>query len=151
MEYVDREKLMDTNLEDSGSQRQGLEKEKNNNGSGSTEREVERRKEERQYTPVIVKRTDEALKHPDDILERAIEEGQEQQERAFWSLLLSAIAAGLYGDVSGYCAKPDAASQPRCFAKACHSVGLSSRFCTLYNEWHTTLHRTYGHGGVSGA
>lgn len=60
-----------------------------------TEREVERREEEKEYTPVIVKRVDEALKHPDDILEKAINEGLEQLNRAFFSLLLSAMAAGL--------------------------------------------------------
>jgi len=60
-----------------------------------TEREVERQEEEEEYTSVIVKRVDEAFKHPDDILEKVINEGLEQQHRAFWSLLLSAVAAGL--------------------------------------------------------
>lgn len=60
-----------------------------------TEREVERKEEEREFTPVIVKRTDEALRHPDDILEKAINEGLEQLQRPFLSLLLSALAAGL--------------------------------------------------------
>ena len=60
-----------------------------------TEREVERKEEDKDYTPVIVKRTDEAQKHPDDILEKAIAEGLEQLQRPFWSLFLSALAAGL--------------------------------------------------------
>ena len=60
-----------------------------------TEREVERMEEDDDFVPVIVKRTDAALRHPDDILEKAIEEGVEQQNRAFISLFLSAMAAGL--------------------------------------------------------
>jgi formate/nitrite transporter FocA (FNT family) len=60
-----------------------------------TEREVERKEEDKDFTPVIVKRTDEALKHPDDILEKAINEGLEQLTRTFLSLFLSAMAAGL--------------------------------------------------------
>lgn len=60
-----------------------------------TDREIERKEEDKDYVPVIVKRTDEALRHPDDILEKAIEDGLEQQNRAFLSLLLSAMAAGL--------------------------------------------------------
>ena len=60
-----------------------------------TEREIERQEEDKDYVPVIVKRTDEALRHPDDILEKAITVGIEQQNRAFLSLFLSALAAGL--------------------------------------------------------
>jgi len=60
-----------------------------------TEREVEREEEDREFVPVIVKRTDEALRHPDDILENAIVEGLEQLERQSLSLFLSAMAAGL--------------------------------------------------------
>ena len=60
-----------------------------------TEREIERQEEDKDYVPVIVKRTDEALRHPDDILEQAIMVGIEQQNRAFLSLFLSALAAGL--------------------------------------------------------
>lgn len=60
-----------------------------------TEREVERHEEDQDYTPVIIKRTDEALRHPDDILENAITEGIEQLRRPFLSLFLSAMAAGL--------------------------------------------------------
>jgi formate-nitrite transporter family protein len=60
-----------------------------------TDREVKRQEENDDFVPVIVKRTDEALRHPDDILEKAIEEGVEQQNRAILSLFLSALAAGL--------------------------------------------------------
>ncbi len=60
-----------------------------------TDREIERQEEDKDYVPVIVKRTDEALRHPDDILEKAIMEGIEQQNRKFLSLCLSAMAAGL--------------------------------------------------------
>jgi formate/nitrite transporter FocA (FNT family) len=44
---------------------------------------------------VIVKRTDEARRHPDDTLETAIEDGLEQLRRPSVSLALSSIAAGL--------------------------------------------------------
>jgi formate-nitrite transporter family protein len=60
-----------------------------------TEREVERREEDKDFIPVIIKRTDESLRHPDDILEKAIAEGLEQLQRPFLSLFLSAMAAGL--------------------------------------------------------
>lgn len=60
-----------------------------------TERSKERQEEDQRYVPVIIKRTDEAKVHPDDILERAIHEGVEQHKRGWLSLLLSAIAAGL--------------------------------------------------------
>jgi len=60
-----------------------------------TEREIERQKEDKDFVPVILKRTDEALRHPDDILEKAINEGVEQQNRNFLSLFLSSMAAGL--------------------------------------------------------
>jgi len=61
----------------------------------TTDREVERHEEDKDYTPVIIKRTDEALRHPDDILEKAISDGLEQLCRPFLSLFLSALAAGL--------------------------------------------------------
>jgi formate-nitrite transporter family protein len=63
--------------------------------SVQTERAEERSREDEEYVPVIIKRTDEAVRHPDDILEKAIIEGVEQTERPTGSLLLSAIAAGL--------------------------------------------------------
>ena len=58
-------------------------------------RKEERRKEDKDYLPVIVKRTDESFRHPDDILEKAISEGEEQMSRPCISLFLSATAAGL--------------------------------------------------------
>lgn len=60
-----------------------------------TERAQERAQEDEQYTPVIVKRTDAASRHPDDILEDAINAGLEQIKRPFVSLALSSVAAGL--------------------------------------------------------
>jgi formate/nitrite transporter FocA (FNT family) len=60
-----------------------------------TDRALQRAQEDDRYVPVIVKRTDEARRHPDDILEVAIEEGLEQLERPPLSLFLSSIAAGL--------------------------------------------------------
>jgi len=69
--------------------------EKEDHAEAKTEREVERKEEDRDFMPVIVKRTDEALRHPDDILENAIIEGLEQLERRALSLFLSAMSAGL--------------------------------------------------------
>ena len=60
-----------------------------------TERTVRREQEEREFIPVILKRTDAALRHPDDILGAAISEGLEQLCRPTLSLGLSAVAAGL--------------------------------------------------------
>jgi len=60
-----------------------------------TERELEREEEDKEFIPVIVKRTDESLRHPDDILDKVISEGLEQLNRPFTSLFLSAMAAGL--------------------------------------------------------
>lgn len=42
----------------------------------------EREAEDRDFSPVISKRSDEALRHPDDILENAIAEGFEQLQRS---------------------------------------------------------------------
>jgi formate/nitrite transporter FocA (FNT family) len=60
-----------------------------------TDRSEERTKEDEQFIPVIVKRTDEAKRHPDDTLERAVKEGLEQIRRRTVSLALSSMAAGL--------------------------------------------------------
>ncbi|MFM2476311.1 formate/nitrite transporter family protein [Celerinatantimonas sp. MCCC 1A17872] len=60
-----------------------------------TGREKERLVEDRDYVPVIIKRTDQSRRHPDDILESAIHEGLEQLQRPFFSLFLSSMAAGL--------------------------------------------------------
>lgn len=61
----------------------------------ATERERERTDEDQRFVPVIIKRTDEARRHPDDILQKAIEEGLEQLDRPPFSLFLSAVGAGL--------------------------------------------------------
>jgi formate/nitrite transporter FocA (FNT family) len=61
----------------------------------ATERGRERTDEDERFIPVIVKRTDEARRHPDDILQKAIEEGLEQLDRPPFSLFLSAVGAGL--------------------------------------------------------
>lgn len=60
-----------------------------------TERQEERKTEDAQYVPVIIKRTDETRRHPDDALQHAIEEGLQQLRRPLLSLFLSAVAAGL--------------------------------------------------------
>ncbi len=64
-------------------------------GAAETRREAERVRENAEWVPVIVKRNDEARRHPDDILVMAIAEGLEQLCRRGWSLLLSSIGAGL--------------------------------------------------------
>ena len=61
----------------------------------TTARLEQRSREDREYVPVIVKRSDEARRHPDDILVVAIDEGLEQLERPVVSLALSAVGAGL--------------------------------------------------------
>lgn len=60
-----------------------------------SKRAQERLKEDEEYLPVIIKRIDETNVHPDDMLERAIEEGLEQLDRPVMELFLSAMAAGL--------------------------------------------------------
>ena len=61
----------------------------------ATERERLREREDDRFLPVIIKRTDEARRHPDDILRAAIKEGEEQLNRVPFSLFLSAAGAGL--------------------------------------------------------
>jgi len=63
--------------------------------NAQTEREIKRQNEDEDYVPVIVKRSDETVRHPDDVLEKAIDEGVEQVQRPFLSLLLSSVGAGL--------------------------------------------------------
>ncbi len=63
--------------------------------SNITERSRERKKEELEYTSVIIKRTDEVTKHPEDVLEFAIRVGREQVARTTFSLFLSALSGGL--------------------------------------------------------
>lgn len=60
-----------------------------------TERSAERDQEDSDFVPVIIKRNDEGIRHPDDILEKAITEGLEQIQRSFLSLALSSVAAAL--------------------------------------------------------
>lgn len=60
-----------------------------------TERALDRAREEERSVPVIVKRTDEVRRHPDDILSHAADEGLEQLNRPPMSSLLSAVTAGL--------------------------------------------------------
>lgn len=64
-------------------------------GNKETERGHKRKLENSEFVPVIVKRTDETFRHPDDILEKAIGEGLEQIDRPALSLFLSAVAAGM--------------------------------------------------------
>jgi len=59
-----------------------------------SERQSEREQEDRSFTSVIVKRTDEAMRHPDDVLDLAIREGEAQAKRRVASLVLSAVGAG---------------------------------------------------------
>ncbi len=61
----------------------------------SVNRAEEKMHEDKNFVPVIIKRNDEAIKHPYDILERATSEGLEQHRRNRRSLFLSAVAAGL--------------------------------------------------------
>jgi len=65
------------------------------NSESLTDRTLERLAEDRSWVPVIIKRTDEARRHPDDVLVAVIEEGLEQLSRPTFSLALSAVAAGL--------------------------------------------------------
>ncbi len=60
-----------------------------------TRRKKRRELEDHDYVPVIIKRTDETRRHPDDALDNAIHEGLEQLNRPALSLFLSAIAAGM--------------------------------------------------------
>lgn len=69
----------------------------------TTSRTIEREQEDQEYVSVIVKRNDEAVRHPDDILEKAIQEGVEQHQRSRASLFLSALAAGLILGFAGMC------------------------------------------------
>ncbi len=61
----------------------------------STYRGRKRDFEDEEYIPVIIKRSDQTTRHPDDVLEFAIHEGLEQHKRSKLSLFLSALAAGL--------------------------------------------------------
>lgn len=63
--------------------------------TAATPRASERLREDAEWLPVIVKRTDEIRRHPDDVLDMAIAAGLEQLDRPTLSLALSAVAAGL--------------------------------------------------------
>ena len=71
------------------------EDDSDNDKQASTQRGKERLEEDDQFVPVIIKRSDEVRRHPDDTLERAVREGLEQLRRPGLSLALSSIAAGL--------------------------------------------------------
>lgn len=60
-----------------------------------TDRTKQRAEEDEKFVPVIVKRSDERRRHPDDTLEQAVQEGLEQIERGGLSLALSSMAGGL--------------------------------------------------------
>lgn len=65
-------------------------------GAGAAkDRPTRRLEEDRAWVPVIVKRTDQSTRHPDDVLASAIAEGLEQLNRPTLSLGLSSITAGL--------------------------------------------------------
>lgn len=69
--------------------------ENNHSSPPPTERTKERIKEEDTFVSVIVKRSDAAMRHPDDTLEKAIIEGSEQLKRKAISLGLSSVAGGM--------------------------------------------------------
>lgn len=75
----------------------------NDLNNDKTERTQKREREDEKYIPVIIKRTDEAVRHPDDVLEKAIHEGLEQHKRPNISLLLSSISAGLILGFAAMC------------------------------------------------
>lgn len=66
------------------------------------DREKARKIENHEYHSVIIRRNDEALRHPDDTLERAVEEGEHQHQKSDASLLMSSFAAGLIMGVTTY-------------------------------------------------
>lgn len=69
----------------------------------STRRARQRNREDESFLPVIIKRNDQATRHPDDILERAIHEGIDQHRKSNFSLFLSAVAAGLILGFAAMC------------------------------------------------
>ena len=73
------------------------------NNNDKTNRALRREKEDQKFVPVILKRNDEAVRHPDDILEKAIHEGLEQHKRSLISLLLSSVSAGLILGFAAMC------------------------------------------------
>lgn len=73
------------------------------NGLDKTTRAKNREKEDVEYLPVIIKRNDDTIRHPDDILEKVIHEGIEQHKRSNLSLFFSALAAGLILGFAAMC------------------------------------------------
>lgn len=71
------------------------DKEQDRQDEPTTERGFERQLEDKDYVPVIIKRSDETVRHPDDVLEKAITEGLEQINRPLLSLVLSSVGAGM--------------------------------------------------------
>lgn len=84
-----------TNTPKDNTKSKPLNEKESSEESITTERSIERETEDKNYIPVIIKRNDEAVRHPDDTLEKVIGEGLEQLNRAFSSLSLSAVAAGM--------------------------------------------------------
>ena len=112
------------------------------------QREKDRKSEDDDYVSVIIKRTDETRRHPDDALHHAIEEGLEQINRPALALLLSAIAAGMIVGFSAMAvavvltalgeagaSESDSANRNR--------VRLPAWFCRLYSQRSPVVHRTH--------
>ncbi len=60
-----------------------------------TDRAKKREQEDHDFVPVVVKRSDEARRHPDDTLQKSVTEGLEQTQRGSVSLAISALAGGM--------------------------------------------------------
>lgn len=88
-------KKKDSHTDKSAHQHLSGKEDKRFKEKAKTERGVERQNEDDDYVPVIIKRTDESIRHPDDALEGATDEGLEQLQRPFLSLVLSSVGAGL--------------------------------------------------------
>ncbi len=73
------------------------------NEKNVTDRTLERKSEDQSYVSVIVKRNDQAIRHPDDILKIAIAEAVEEHQKPVLSLLLSSMSAGLIVGFAGMC------------------------------------------------
>lgn len=71
--------------------------------SHETERSISRNEENTNFTSVIIKRNDQSVRHPDDILELSTLTGVEQHERPSFSLFLSSLSAGLILGFAGMC------------------------------------------------
>ena len=60
-----------------------------------TDRSKQREQEDHEFVPVVVKRSDEARRHPDDTLQQSVKEGLEQTQRGSISLAISSLAGGM--------------------------------------------------------